>query len=80
MEGWDFRPNVGTEIAVHEDQDAACDNPKTTIRPAALRIRKAEFLCPVAIFEPPDPRSKPMYPKNLVSEFTRKMLTLPDKM
>ena len=29
---------------------------------------KNEFKCPVAIFEPPDPAKKPMYPKDLVSE------------
>lgn len=54
------------DVLVHEDPEAACDNVKTVIRPCALKARKEEFKCPVAIFGPPNPSQLPMYPKQLV--------------
>jgi hypothetical protein len=40
---------------------------KTDFRPRALKVRRDDFNPPIAVFEPPDPTKKPMYPKQLVS-------------
>lgn len=41
----------------------------SVLRPRALKVRRDEFNCPVAVFEPPDPTKIPMYPKHQVQFF-----------
>ncbi|XP_065199620.1 probable inactive serine/threonine-protein kinase bub1 [Planococcus citri] len=62
------RPSMPTtpSFQIHEDPEAACDMVRTVIRPRALKLRREEFKCPVAIFEKEDPTKRPMYPKDLV--------------
>lgn len=58
-------------FAVHEDNNAECITKLQGIKvPHALRRRKnnVNILCPVAVFEPPDPTKKPMYCKEKVSK------------
>lgn len=54
---------------VHEDEEAngrSC-HPRTPSVPGALKTRKKDnFVCPLAVFESPDPTKKPMYCKNKV--------------
>lgn len=54
------------KFSVHEDPDAECKTKMSVLRPRALKLKREEFSCPVAVFEPPDPTKVPMYPKQQV--------------